>query len=226
MSIGIAIGLISVAVLIADIGAESLSQIYRRFPDSPSERYKTFAGVAATLVAIVSVAVGLITFILSSRANRVAQRKQHTISILLETRLSDRFKMLNVQRRAKFPEYHDVTFEDWNEARLAQPENTSLKAKREAQRRNEAADAVVTLLNYYEFLAVGIAEGDLDETLLKRTLRGIMCNLVDDCRNLICEMRKRNPRTYENLAALYEDWRRPGSKDINGNENERAIPKG
>lgn len=65
----------------------------------------------------------------------------------------------------------------------------------------------------------------MDEMLLKETVRSIMCNLVDDARLLISGMRKTNDRLYRNLAWLYDRWRVEGVKDINGANNERAIPE-
>ena len=84
--------------------------------------------------------------------------------------------------------------------------------------------AVTELLNFYEFIALGVRLGDFDAPMLKLSVRGIMCNLVDDCRHLIGGIRVHSPLAYENLVWLYSQWRRDGALDMNGNANERPIP--
>lgn len=68
------------------------------------------------------------------------------------------------------------------------------------------------LLNYFEFVAVGIRHGDLNEGLLKSSLRGFVCSiycvaqeLIDDRRNELGPYRK--SRSYENLCWLHARWR-------------------
>lgn len=208
----------------SEVGTRALIRVYANFPETPSTRYTTFSNISGAIVALFGVAAALFTFILNARLTRRAQRKQHTITILLETRLSEYFQATISRRRAVFPEFTDITFEMWDNARNAQPANSTPTAKDDAQQQRDGAAALTQLLNYYEFLAVGVREGDLDKDMLHKTIRGIMCNLVDDARLLISEMRRQSPKTYEHLAPLYDDWRIPGAKDINGNPNERPIP--
>lgn len=63
------------------------------------------------------------------------------------------------------------------------------------------------MLNYYEFVAFGVDMRDLDKTLLKGTIRSIMCNLVQDARYVIADQRAESATHYEHLAKLYEEWR-------------------
>lgn len=213
-------------ILILSVGSEVLSIGYAYFPEQPDDRYKTFLAASGTIVGLFSVAAALLTFALSGVFARRAQRKQHTITVLLETRLSSEFQKTMEKRRYKFPEYTDVKFEDWDSARTctaANPDDIGLAE--DTKRQRESALALTQLLNYYEFLAVGITEGDLDKAMLRKTIRSIMCNLVDDCRDLIAGMQRTNPSTYEHLTALYNEWRKEGALDINGEPNERPIPK-
>ncbi len=177
------------------------------------------------MVAFASVFLALVTFVVNARQNRTTSRKQYTVTILLETRLSAEFRETLEKRRAVFPEYADITFDDWNNARLAKPSSNTPEEIEAAARSNRGAQALATLLNYYEFLAIGIENGDLDEVMLKQSVRGIMCNLVDDARQVISAMQSKNPKAYEHLAKLYDSWREKNARDINGNPNERPIPK-
>lgn len=212
--------------MLLPLAADAFAATYANFPADPNKQYTAFLAATGTIAAFVSVVAALGTFAYSAYAARRAQRKQQTMTLLLESRLSSEFRGILEKRRELFPEYTDVTFDAWNAARTAKSPNPDNELQRKTvERERESALALTQLLNYYEFLAVGIKEGDLDKELLRKTLRSIMCNLVDDCRDLIAEMRRRRPSTYEHLTALYDDWREIGATDINGNPNERPIPR-
>lgn len=200
--------------------ADAIAVVYERFPENPSPRYITFVTILGAIVALLGVIAAILTFAISSRANRVAQRKQHTITILLDTRLSDQFQMINTMRKAIYPPGETVGsavfYPDYRAAYAP--------AKNAATCRRRGAEALVSLLNYYEFLSVGLDQGDLDEAMLRKTLRGIMCRLVDDAREIVAAERRKNGRTFEHLAALYADWRDPDAVDSAGVSNERPIP--
>ena len=213
-------------LILMPLASASVSSVYAQFPETPAPQYSAFSTATGTIVAAISVIAAILTFWFSTRAARHAQRKQHTITVLLETRLSSEFQGTIEKRRAHFPEYTDVSFEDWDQARKATAPADATPEVIHAQKiKRDSALALTTLLNYYEFLAVGITEGDLDEDMLKKTLRSIMCNLVDDSRHLIAGMQKVNPNTYEHLTILYGQWRKTDARDINGRQNERPIPR-
>lgn len=200
-------------ILIAIALAPPLVLLWRALPESESLRLSAFVAICGLIIAAIGAAFAIISF--RSNATRADRqiRRQHTVTILLEARLSSEFQQFLKDRRLKFPEYQDITFKKWDAARKSRnPDDI------------KSADAVVWLLNYYEFLAAGIRKDDLDEMLLKETVRSILCNLVDDARYLIAGMQAFNPRLYQNLAWIYDRWRIEGTKDINGNPNERAIP--
>jgi hypothetical protein len=213
-------------LILMPLVSASVSSVYAQFPKTPNPQYTAFLTATGTIVAAISVIAAILTFWFSTRAARRAQRKQHTITVLLETRLSAEFQGTIEKRRAHFPEYTDVSFEDWDYARKATaPSDASSEVINAQKIKRDSALALTTLLNYYEFLAVGITEGDLDEDMLKKTLRSIMCNLVDDSRYLIAGMQMVNPNTYEHLSNLYGEWRKTNARDINGRPNERPIPR-
>ncbi len=200
--------------------ADGLRIVYQQFPENPSPRYITFATILGAIVALIGVIAALLTFTISSRANRVAQRKQHTITILLDTRLSDQFQIINTMRKAVYPPGETVDTTVF----YADYKAPYAPARNSATCRRRGAEALVSLLNYYEFLAVGLDQGDLDETMLRKTVRGIMCRLVDDAREVIASERRKNDKTFEHLAALYADWRDPDAVDSARLPNERPIP--
>lgn len=211
--------------------------VWRLIPDETDGKFANTLGVISSLIAFGGFAVAIYSFRKNAATNRaqvaeqnarthLQQKKQHTITILFETRLSEQFQVANRKRRQVFPEYKDIAYDDWNAARRAKTVDFygDKDAATKAQTMREGAESLQMMLNYYEFLAVGLRQDDLDEDLLKGTVRGIMCNLVDDSRLLISHLRKSDEKTFENLVWLYNRWRREGVTDVNGNPTERPIP--
>lgn len=123
--------------------------------------------------------------------------KQHTINILLQSRLSQAY-MERVQKvnAAFFTAKGKVT-----KLRPDQMEENGPEAPLPELR---------YLLNYFEFVAVGIRHGDLDEALMKSSLRGILCGMVDVAEELIkargFDKDGTPTRTFEHLRWLHSRW--------------------
>ncbi|NIZ14532.1 DUF4760 domain-containing protein [Phaeobacter sp. HF9A] len=181
-----------------------------------SDTVRPFLPLAGSIfaggIAMTGIMIGASQYRQSSRSARQARQKQHTINILFETRLSEYFQTTNRKRLAYFPADTDIFLSDWLHAR----NSNDLDEK-------DAAAALQELLNYYEFLAVGILKEDLDEELLHQTIRGMMCNLVDDARYMIAEMREKDVNILKNLVTLYDRWRVEKENYV-GLLSERAIP--
>jgi hypothetical protein len=125
--------------------------------------------------------------------------KQHTINTLLQTRLSatymDRAKLIT-----------DTFGKPGAEIK-------QLPADYEKSLPVEVMNAVRYHLNYFEFIAVGIRHGDLDEQLMRSTLRGILVAQCALTKPLIDNYRKdaggKPTRTFEHLLWLLERWKDP-----------------
>lgn len=198
----------------------TLDTVYQSFPVSPTARYQTFSGIVASIAALSGVLIALLTFLFSSWLSRNAQRKQHTITILLETRLSQEFRTINRARMIAYPSGNTICKDGVAVDRKA---NYQIDPSKFCRR--SGADALGSMLNYYEFLAVGLAKKDLDQGMLKETIRGIMCRLVDDARFVIAHQRNQNSKTFRHLIPLYEKWRDNCATDSKGELNEREIPE-
>lgn len=142
--------------------------------------------------------------------------KQHTVNTLLQSRLSvkflengDKINTLLIRDGVRKP----LSTADCNDpARFGELE------------------ALRYMLNYYEFIAVGVRQGDLHEPLLKHTIRGIVCGLTITTRKYIelsreaeharlaqlkdYEVQREGPRTYRNLLWLYHKWKDPSDPHI------------
>lgn len=164
------------------------------------------------LVPLTGIFFAIFALAFNAEERLIQSRKQHTIKILFDTRLSAEFRQHLEWRKQCFPETKIVDHETYFAHLQAQ---RSVETSDEtALERRKSAEAVRSLLNYYEFIALGIASGDLDADMMYQSVRGIMCNLVADMHLVVAEYRRRNARTYRHLAALYRDWKDPDQPDI------------
>ncbi|MFT6088950.1 DUF4760 domain-containing protein [Sulfitobacter sp.] len=203
-------------LMLMPLASASLSSFFAIFPNEPNP----------LLSATGTVIAAILVFRYSARAANLVRRRRNTTTVLMEMQQSPEFLDIIEKRRAHFPDSTDVSFDDWNRARKAIPPPGAASAIiKEHKAKRDSALALTTLLNHYESLAAGITEGDLEERMLKKALRSIMCNLVDDSRHMIAGMQRMNPNNYAHLTALYGQWRKHNACDINGDPNERPIPR-
>jgi Domain of unknown function (DUF4760) len=134
-------------------------------------------------------ATGWITSAIVTIRNSV---KQHTINTLLQTRLSATYQDYAADARAGL-KGHTPEF--------PAPLST-IKAS------DDCLAGVEYLLNYIEFMAVGIRHGDLHEAVLKDSMRGIVTRFTDISQEYIDDCRERNGlRTYQHLLWLRDRWK-------------------
>lgn len=79
-------------------------------------------------------------------------------------------------------------------------------------RDSEGAKASETpnyLLNYFEFIAAGVMNGDLDAKIVRDNIRGFISYYYDKCEPFIFEANARNPRAFEFLRKLRTHYREP-----------------
>lgn len=75
--------------------------------------------------------------------------------------------------------------------------------------RMKAAAAAIYILNYYESIASGVLNGDLDQRIVSDNVRGLVCAYFDKCAPHILASNRQNPRTFENLIKLRTHYREP-----------------
>lgn len=71
----------------------------------------------------------------------------------------------------------------------------------------KAAESLIYLLNYYEFIASGVVRGDLDKRVVRDNIRGNIEFYHDKCSLIIRAARKTNPRTFEYLSKIRAHYR-------------------
>lgn len=209
-------------LLIVYISAAFLVITLSFIPKENAPGFNNWVALIGMCGTVFSVLVAAYSFWSSAENNRSQARKQHTVTILLESRLSTEFRKVNWNRKTIYRPDEDILYYDWRagyDRILMHPGQT----KEKTDERYVAAEALLFLLNYYEFLALGIKTGDLDEELLKGTMRGLMCSLVDDARDVIFHLRVGRPKVYKNLFELHEAWRDPNMRNTRGELSERSI---
>lgn len=125
--------------------------------------------------------------------------KQHTITTLLQMRMSETYIGRVSRVGAVYFPPGEAGIYLVREGAFTQPNDS-----------DRLAD-LTYVLNYLEFIASAIRYGDLDEGLMKETLRGIVCNLFECGQHYIRNRRKigqngGNPLLYEHLEWLYRRW--------------------
>ena len=72
-----------------------------------------------------------------------------------------------------------------------------------------ALQAMRYILNWFEFISVGVLLGDLDLEIVTKTIRSNLNLYVDRCLPYIIDLQKSNPRIMENLIELRLHFKEP-----------------
>lgn len=144
---------------------------------------------------LISLASAITGWIITAIVNVRNSIKQHTINTLLQSRLS-----------ATYMAHADVV----NKNFIAQDGTLKPLQQSELELQSDATQVKLNslryVLNYIEFISIGIRYGDLHESLLKSSLRGIVLNAYKFSEVYIRHSQKINIRAYENLRWLRNRW--------------------
>lgn len=148
------------------------------------------------LVGLISGIAGWVCSSLVTLRNSI---KQHTVNTYVQSRLSSPYSETNKEVNLK----HFSIGSDPNpipESFFKDPANA------------KAMHDVNTVLNYFEFIAVGIRHGDLDEVFLKDVMGGIITRMCLKASIYLAFIRNSEnglggTRTFEHLLWLNERWK-------------------
>jgi hypothetical protein len=73
----------------------------------------------------------------------------------------------------------------------------------------KAAASVSYILNYYEFIATGVLNGDFDKHIVRDNIRGLIVFYHDKCAPMIYKDSKDYPRVFYNLKKIRTHYREP-----------------
>lgn len=118
--------------------------------------------------------------------------RQHTITTLLDSRLSETYMR-----------YADILSRHYSDYEARREKNPAL---REGPTDKVDILALRYILNYFEFIAIGVKRGDFDEETLRDSLRSILRKNVTMSMAWIRLEQSKNPRLYTNLMWLFHRW--------------------
>jgi len=148
---------------------------------------------AAQWVVLAGVVAAVVGWIISAMVTMRNSIKQHTINTLLQSRLSATYmenaRAVNRHYFGPSGSVYTLTREE-----LSRPAD-DIKLRE-----------LSYLLNYLEFISAATRFGDLDEKLLRMTLRGMLCNLYEVSLEYIKASQTTNATSFEHLSWLYDYW--------------------
>ncbi|MBT9289395.1 hypothetical protein KL771_08025 [Hyphomicrobiaceae bacterium 22] len=125
--------------------------------------------------------------------NKLNARKQHTITFISQTRFNSQTYGL-----------HSAAILDLRRALSRRLNYDDLKDRKPKPEGSDTfLDHAYWLLNYWDFVAVGCYETDLDFETVHLNLRGAVVRVVLELRCVIAEVRRTEPRAWQHLVWLF-----------------------
>lgn len=149
----------------------------------PAPQITNWGILVAALVAMIG---WLVTSIITTR-NSI---KQHTVTTLLQTRLS-----------AEYMKHASMV-----NNLLDSDDKLTINLEFLKTADSDVKNSLTYTLNYVEFLSAGLRCGDFDNLLLKMTMKGIFKNLYSRCKPLLDELRLKNSSSMEHFVVVCEHW--------------------
>lgn len=207
----------------------SFFAFYSIFGTAQPGGYDKVLNVVPVFVAIWAAAVGwLVHFRLTTKAHRT----NNAFAIIMETRKSGEFlKRYELVMRhfpagqGEIPESYRECFPTAALRDLIQSKSHGETVDEALIERAEAINALKYVLNYFEFMAVGIRAGDLDEDLLYSTISTTVVGICERSKPLLNYYHSpapgggAQPLACADLVKLAERWRQRLNQDIADHAN-------
>ena len=182
---------------------------------------------ATTLLSLgFSVLLAICWWLIRSEQAKIATKKNHTLNILLQSRISATYqerlaeasslytsdnyfpnlKEMGEEERKKYQriiKYYGMMMKEGN---ITLPGNINFEVDRETVDIAVSLRGLVYLVNYFEFLAVGIEKDDIYEPLIEECLKGIALSLKKRAEHLIDHLRAKDSETWEYFLQMCSRW--------------------
>ncbi|BDT23203.1 hypothetical protein CF204P1_19260 [Citrobacter freundii] len=154
--------------------------------------------------------------------SKVAARKAHTLNTLMNQRNSELFNKKISNVTSIFGAGKTVN-EIIAKHRLI-PEHKDLENKTIHSDKKTAANDLIYILNYYEFICAGINNGDFDENSMKECLSNIIPTLEIRSFHFIKLSREiAGKECFDNIVRVSNKWSKNGGSIIMKYENGEQI---
>jgi hypothetical protein len=164
---------------------------------SPSNLAPAAVTTAATLATI--------GWIAQRDAALFVSRKQHTMNILVQMRHSELFNRHRFNVFYHYPGQIDIPPADVAGLFAARDIQANYGVDHTGKDKYPVIESIIFLANFYEFLAAAIDEGDLDEALLRKSIRGVAI------------------RYYQKVRPVLEHVQLPGPNGVPTNKYLQAL---
>jgi len=157
-----------------------------------------------SLSILVSMTVVVMGWWVQSILSAKASQRQHTLNTILNTRSSDIYQrhLANYARLIKDHQHIHPKMATWfHKSYDDEFKNVSIP-----ESLRDAMNGIVYVMNYFEFLALAIRQGDLDESLLKECFCGMLPKIERRAFYLIREAQQKDERFFEAFVNLVRDW--------------------
>lgn len=165
------------------------------FHDTPFMGFEGLADGGQTVGVLIGAAAVIIGWLFTTRAQAIDSTKANTMKILMESRFSDEYSR-NLKATTKI----------FTVQRTIQGDNCCLPVNVFSSSTPDEIDSINYMLNYFEFIAVGIRCGDLDEQLIRQSLRTIILTNYKFYKLIIEDKQKKTSSALENLTCLAKRW--------------------
>ncbi len=200
---------------------------FKAYYTLPVARPFRYVMVASILVALAAASAALYLFVNEPSLDKVTPifAGLGTISVIaigwaVVGSMTHRYNIRQKTLDLLFARFSHQTFTDaltrFHDAFGSEPDSNLVTWQKLADLRaspdetdRRVATAATYLLNYFEFIASGVACGDLDGAIIKDNVRGLIVFYHDKCAPFINESYRRNGKTFENLIRLRTHYREP-----------------
>lgn len=148
-----------------------------------------------TILVLLGTVAAVLGWLFTCRSESLNATRTHSIQTLMESRLSEVYikqvecaTEIFIRFKKKYGENYNLSVKDFS----------GLNATEK--------NSIHYLLNYMEFVAVGIRFGDLDENLMKNMMKSIIRTNYTFFENIIKDKQIKAPSVYEHLTTLNKRW--------------------
>ena len=148
---------------------------------------------------LITILVVVTGWFIAAVSIRRQSRRQHTINTLQEQSFSKTSSELAAKVVDRFPPGTPISKSD--------AETLTRASLTSSHPCNDTYRSLMYLLNYYEFISIGIKNHDFDVQVMHNYYHTTICKICEKSRLYICHRQSENPRLYKNLVNLYKAWK-------------------
>lgn len=152
------------------------------------------------LVTVLAALAAVFGWIFTSRVQIINTIRSHSVQVLMNSRNSTAYI-------GKVDEATKIRRNLINELAISKSVNVQLSASKFKELNDEQKSAVTYLLNFLEFVAIGIRHNNLDEDLIKGSFKSILKSNYILFQPVIEYLREiDSPKIYNQLETLHKRW--------------------